>query len=93
MPEFMTVKGLIEHLKKYPGHLNVMIYRPPFKTGYRVIGPRHPTKGNQWLYNTRSVYIPIEETRQQHLPDNYKAPPKKKPPGRPKRKRKGDKKQ
>lgn len=67
----LTVKQLIEHLNKYPSNLVVSIYRPPFSTAYRVLAP---TSDYKWLYNTRRLYIPIEETQSVRLPGNYKLP-------------------
>lgn len=68
----MTIGNIRRHLKKYPSSLVVSIYRPPGNTSFRVMSPEH--KG--WLYNTRRLYIPVEETRAVKLPDHL--PSKKK---------------
>lgn len=68
----LTVGGLIEHLERYPKGLAISIYRPPFRTGYRIKTPF--THEDEWLYNTTRLYIPTEETRQLELPSSYKGP-------------------
>ena len=73
----MNVKQLIAHLEKYPGHLRVRTYRPPFRTAYRLKGLE--IKGDiEWLYNTTSLYIPMEQMKYVELPPEYTPPPRKK---------------
>lgn len=75
MMKIMTVAGLIEHLSKYPGDLKVSCYMPHSVQGYRVVSPRSAQK--QWLYNTKTLYMPMIRTRALELPKTYK-PVKKK---------------
>jgi len=65
----LTVKQLIAHLQKYPGNLLVSVYRPPFRTAYRIVADP-----KQWLYNKNRLYIPTVETRTISLPATYKIP-------------------
>ena len=76
MGQTISVNQLIAHLKKYPGHLRVRMYRPPFRTAYKIKGLE--IKGEvEWLYNTNSLYIPMEQMINVELPAEYKPPPRK----------------
>lgn len=68
--KILTVGGLKKHLDKYPEGLAISMYRPPFRTGYRIKSPE--TSADEWLYNGSRLYIPTEETRQIELPSSYK---------------------
>lgn len=69
--KIVTVGGLIEHLSKYPSGLKISCYMPHSVQGHRIISPY--AENNQWLYNTKTLYIPMERTRSIELPKNYKS--------------------
>lgn len=68
--KIMTVAGLISHLSKYPGDLNISCYMPTSPQGYRLVSPA--TAREQWLYNKKTLYMPMIRTRALELPSSYK---------------------